>query len=340
MNTTDLQGEAETEFCYENANNSCPKLSRSLNSMAVLYVSCGTLMFITVCGNLLVIISVSHFRVLHSPTNFLSLSLALVDCLQGIVVLPFSSIRSFENCWYFGDAFCLIHSGLDTLFCLASIFHLCFISVDRYYAVCDPLLYAVKITIPLTFQCMAIGWGVSVIYSFALILSKNTEIQLEKLVLFTPCIGSCQLAFMTLWGWINFSVFFIPCFLMIGLYIKIYLVARKQATLIENMEDINSSKTGKVSKRERKAAKTLGIAVGLYVFCWVPYMISSIIDAFFEISMPPVIADFMYWGAYINAACNPLIYGFFYPWFRRALKCIITGKIFHSNSSAINLYQG
>ncbi|XP_043935022.1 trace amine-associated receptor 5-like [Protopterus annectens] len=340
MNSVFLQNDEELPFCYKSLNASCIKVMRSASAKVPAYFACVLGMLITIFGNLMVVVSVAHFKALHSPTNFLVLSLAVADFLLGVLVLPFSTVRLVETCWYFGDDFCRLHTCLDTIFCLVSIFHLCFVSFDHYCAICHPLLYPTKVTIPVVCAYIVVGWVVSVIYTSAWLYSDVLMITMGHLMTEDYCIGSCQLVFNKIWGWINFPVFFVPCFIMIGLYIKIYLVSRKQRRIIENVCESYQSRTDtKVSKRERKAAKTLGIAVGIYLFCWLPFMIDTLIDPFLNFSTPPLLFDILIWFAYFNSACNPIIYGFFYPWFRKSLKLTVTFKIFYSGSSLINLYQ-
>lgn len=95
--------------------------------------------FATVFGNSLVILAVIRERYLHTSTNLFVTSLAVADCLVGLVVMPFSALYEvLENTWFFGTDWCDIWRSLDVLFSTASILNLCVISLDRYWAINDP----------------------------------------------------------------------------------------------------------------------------------------------------------------------------------------------------------
>ncbi|XP_054847783.1 trace amine-associated receptor 5-like [Eublepharis macularius] len=334
-----MEATPPSPLCFE-INGSCYRTLHSFGVQLAIYLVCAMGVLLTVLGNLLVVISVSHFKTLHTPTNFLLLSLALADLLLGLTVLPFSTIRSVEGCWYFGDDFCRFHTFLDTLFCLTSIFHLCFISIDRHCAICDPLLYPSKFTLRVAGIYIAIGWGVPVVYTSIFLYTKAIEEGLTQFLQDMPCIGSCQLLFNKLWGWINFPVFFFPCLIMIGLYVKIFIVATRQARQISNMNKIIGSKHQLgATKTERKAAKTLGIAVGIYLLCWLPFTIDTMVDSLVNFITPPVVFDVLIWFAYFNSACNPLIYVFSYRWFRKAVKLVLTRQVFYARTSTVDLFQ-
>lgn len=326
-------------LCYE-VNGSCYRTLYPFGVQLAIYVACALGTLITVLGNLLVVIIVFHFKVLHTPTNILILSLALADLLLGLTVLPFSTIRSVESCWYFGDDFCRLHTFLDTVFCLTSIFHLCFISIDRYCAICEPLLYPTKFTIKVAFIYIGVGWAVPMTYTSILLYTKAIIEGLDHFLKDMPCIGSCQLLFNKLWGWLNFPVFFFPCLVMIVLYVKIFTVANKQARLINSMSKSTWSQLHVgASKSERKAAKALVVAVGVYLLCWFPFTIDTMVDRLLDFITPPVLFDVLIWFAYFNSACNPLIYVFSYRWFRKAVKLVLTHGIFCSRTSTVDLYQ-
>uniref|UniRef100_K7F5S9 Trace amine-associated receptor 9-like n=1 Tax=Pelodiscus sinensis TaxID=13735 RepID=K7F5S9_PELSI len=331
----------EVQYCFENINGSCYKTSWSSGIRITLYGVLGLLTILTLGGNLMVIISIAYFKQLHTPANFLIASLACADFCLGLTVLPFSSIRSIETCWYFGETFCRFHSCLDASFCYSSIFHLCFISIDRYVAVTDPLIYPIKFTVPVSGMFIAAAWIFSLTYSFSVVFSGANDKGIRELENALSCVGSCQLVFNKTWVVVSSLLYFIPFFTMIVLYHRIFAVAKRQARMIEIMNNNTQSfenYSDRVAKRERKAAKTLGIAVIAFLIFWSPYFITVIIDAFLNFITPPLVFDIMVWVTYSNSAINPLIYSLFYPWFRKAMKVIVSCKIFRLDCSTMNLF--
>ncbi|XP_051852695.1 trace amine-associated receptor 7a-like [Antechinus flavipes] len=331
------------QLCFENINGSCIKTSYSPGSRIILYLVFGSGIVLAVLGNLMVMVSILHFKQLHSPANFLIASLACADFLVGATVMPYSMVRSVESCWYFGESYCKFHSSFDGSFCYCSIFHLCFISIDRYIAVTDPLVYPTKFTMSVSGICILFSWFLAITYSFSLFYTGVNDDGLEELVSALTCVGGCQIAMNQNWVLVDFLLFFIPTLVMVILYCKIFLVAKEQARKIESMssqtESSSESYKARVSKRERKAAKTLGIAVIAFVISWFPYFIETLVDAYLGFITPTYIYEILVWFAYYNSAMNPLIYAFFYPWFQRAIKLIVTGEIFRGHSSTIDLFS-
>ncbi|XP_056419583.1 trace amine-associated receptor 4-like [Hyla sarda] len=297
---------------------------------------------LTIVGNLMVIISVSHFRQLHTPTNFLILSLATTDFLLGLTVLPYSMVRTITACWYFGDLFCRLHSCIDMTLCTTSIFHLFFIAVDRYYAICHPLHYSRKITIPVIEVYIFVSWSLPCLYSFGLVLSNVNAAGLEKQETLVPCVGSCSLEFNKIWGIISAMLsFFIPGTLMIGLYMHIFSVAKKQAKIINIIPNsINQLKNRKrkiFANAENKAARTLSMVMGMFILCWLPFFTLTVTDPYLTFSISDDIYNTVLWLGYFNSAFNPIIYGLFYPWFQKSFLLIFTGKILQLGSASFKI---
>ncbi|KAM7340729.1 hypothetical protein ACRRTK_001344 [Alexandromys fortis] len=125
---------------------------------------------------------------------------------------------------------------------------------------------------------------------------------------------------------------------MIAVYSKIFLIAKQQAQKIERMSDqtakASDSYKDRVARRERKAAKTLESQ-------WQPFAChgchTSLTPSLGFIT-PTYVYEILVWIAYYNLAMCPLIYAFFYPWFRKAIKLIVTGRILTENSLATNLF--
>ncbi|XP_026050931.1 trace amine-associated receptor 4-like [Carassius auratus] len=322
-------------LCYPLLPNSCPKQNRLTVVKVAMYAFFVLMILTTVFGNLLIIISVSHFKQLQCPTHLIVRSLAASDCLLGSLVMPYSMVRSVEGCWYLGDFVCKVHSSLDMTFCTSSLLNLSLISVDRYWAICDPLRYKMRVTNNTVTVFITFLWLFSFVYCFTVLFSGINAVGIEMLILQTYCVGNCVVFFNKQWGIIYpILTFFLPGTIMSSLYVKIFHVARKHAKVMSERVT-GGLKSQSSAHRERKAAKTLAIVIGVYLFCWLPIFTLAVLDPFFNYRTPAVVYDALFWFAYFNSACNPLIYGFFYPCFQKAFKILTSTYICalkHSNT--------
>ncbi|XP_037607460.1 trace amine-associated receptor 1-like [Sebastes umbrosus] len=253
--------------------------------------------FLIMCGNLLVIISIIYFQQLHTPTNYLILSLALADLLVGVLVLPFSVILAVCSCCF-----------LDSLF-------------DRYYAVCQPLRYRSKINVRTIVNMILVSWTVSALIGIGNTIWGLSKGQSNICLLFQD--KSKPTAIMG-----AIFMFYLPAIVMFSIYLKIFMVAQRQARSIQNTTCQNKKSGATISKMERKATKTLAIVMGIFLICWTPFFLCTSFHLFNNNAIPPPVIQMFKWLGWSNSMLNPFVYGFFYTWFRTAFRMIITGKIF------------
>lgn len=184
-------------------------------------------------GNLLVIVSVMRHRKLRVITNYFVVSLALADMLVAIWAMCFNfSVELTGGQWLFGYFMCDVWNSLDVYFSTVSILHLCCISVDRYFAIVQPLDYPLIMTHSRVAIMLCAVWTTPALVSFVPIFLEwyTTEEHLEFRKI-NPDV--CGFKVNRPYAVVSSSVsFWVPGMVMLFMYYRIYVEADRQERML------------------------------------------------------------------------------------------------------------
>ncbi|TSY83945.1 Alpha-2C adrenergic receptor [Bagarius yarrelli] len=227
---------------YLSANSSLESETRYSRTAATgLAALVAFLIVFTVVGNALVMLAVLTSRALRAPQNLFLVSLAAADILVAALVMPFSLANELMGYWHFGRAWCGAYLALDVLFCTSSIGHLCAISLDRYWSVTSAVQYNLKRTPGRIKAAILVVWLISALISSPPLFSVMDDGLAEG----TGQLPQCQLNDDTWYILASSSAsFFVPCIIMILVYVRIYRVAKTRTRTASEKKSSLDTDTG------------------------------------------------------------------------------------------------
>ncbi|XP_071569089.1 5-hydroxytryptamine receptor 2A [Temnothorax nylanderi] len=183
-------------------------------------------------GNIMVCLAVILDKTLHNMTNYFLLSLAMADLLVSLFVMPLGAILGFLGYWPFGVVWCNVYVTSDVLACSASIMHMCFISVDRYLGIRNPLRTRHTSTKRM------VGFKIAAVWLLAILVSSSiTVLGIINPENIMPRPEVCVINNRAFFVFGSLIAFYIPMIVMVTTYILTLQLLRKKARfVVENAE--------------------------------------------------------------------------------------------------------
>ena len=304
------------------------------------------IILVTLSGNFLVVLAVINYRRLRTVTNYLIVSLATADITVSVLVMPYAVLYDVAGTWRFGWIFCYFFNSCDVMCCTASILHLCTISLDRYWAITDPLRYSRCMSKTRTSILIAGAWVCSALISFIPIYSGWFVADGAAVYVDSP---ECALNVNKIYAVVSaMTSFYIPLLVMVFVYVRIFKIAQAQAREIVKQEihlnpsqsitDANKSKRS--FHKDSKAIKTLGTIMGIFIVSWLPFFLMYVILPFCESCyIPRVAISAITWLGYANSFMNPIVYAFLNKDFSNAFKRLLYCKRLRGRDTRIKMMK-
>uniref|UniRef100_A0A7N5ZXF9 G-protein coupled receptors family 1 profile domain-containing protein n=1 Tax=Anabas testudineus TaxID=64144 RepID=A0A7N5ZXF9_ANATE len=200
------------------------------------------------------------------------------------------------------DLLCSLQAFVNYSIISASIGGMVLISADRYVAICDPLHYPTRVTVRRVRIWISMCWFCSLCVILIDDITTAVDIVLSFIGPFTA---------------------------IIVLYMRVFLTAVSQARAMRShvaATTLHHSGNVLSKKSELKAARTLGIVVAWFLICFCPFYCLGFVPSSYFNNLPATSGIFL---LCISPCLNPVIYALFYPWFRKAIRLIISLQILY-----------
>ena len=298
----------------------------------------GIITIIALLGSYFVLRAFHKFRNLRTASNNILVSLSIAD---GLLAIPLI-LDIIQLCLKYNAAICphmRMHilkevDGTITLFLLSVIvLHLTLMSSERFIAIKFALRYQAIVT-KRRARIVSIVmwlWALVVIVAVPKVLHKATGKDFREFGRVMKADCKTSQVFHIKWHLVfqAVSMFLVPLLIILCSYTYIFIVSYKQRQLLRKQgRDIPEMPT---VKHHMKGARTLAIVVALCLLSIIALLVvtslrifcgKSLEDHHHQMLLEKIVYDV---AMFLNAICNPLIYGWkneeFRNAFRKMLKC-------------------
>lgn len=282
---------------------------------------------VSLLGNVLVCISVYRNTRLRTTTNIYIVALAISDLLSAIFVMPLAAGVLISGRWPFGETVCQMHAFFSLFVVYISPVTMGFTALNRYVRICkSDEQYKRFFSKWKSRVRLASAW--TFIASYILIM-RLTGLQGFH---FVPGYAACLNVHLNRFAKIVHYFVVIVLFVALPLALTIFSYRRVFKKIQEHNRVSAQALQGHggnttVSKHEIRISRSLFVVVFVFMLCWIPSWIITILARFKIIdTMPQNVQLLCSFFVNLSSTINPFIYAGMNPLFRREFRRTVLCK--------------
>ncbi|XP_061191207.1 somatostatin receptor type 2-like [Saccostrea echinata] len=299
-----LNNTTQNEFISDNS-------ETESNVLVVIYILIG---LTGLLGNILVIYVILKSPKMRTVTNMYIFNLALSDLIFLLHIAMITTTTIVKH-WVFGEALCKIFFTTVAITSFSSVLTLTSLSVDRYIAVCKPVISQKHRQPMKAVFVIVVIWTLSLLLSMPIILfSRRTSHP------FLEGKFSCTVD----WDIKAVPVYVIYVFIL-GFALPLCFISTFYTCVIVHIKSAGPAnrKRSKEQRKNHRKVTYLVLAIILsYVICWLPYWIFQIVLVIMSLYniVTIVILHICTVLTFVNSMINPFLYAFISKDFRYRFK--------------------
>ncbi|KAJ8315275.1 hypothetical protein KUTeg_007425, partial [Tegillarca granosa] len=322
---------------------------RDLASVIFLLIIYSVVFITGTLGNVCTCIVIVKNHYMQTTTNFYLFSLAISDILI-LLRLPHECYTVLESYpWRAGEAFCIFQSLLTETTSYASILTITAFTVERYIAICHPLISHKITDFKRTIKIIIGIWILSLLFALPYPIFTETFYYIDNPIIEDSLICNIGRKWTHLMQYVfqvsTFLFFVFPMTLITILYIRIAIALRKASL---NRAGSEESQGNHSCSHSRKVVLRMLVAVVVAFFiCWAPFHAQRLFTMYntnwsrnnMEIQMYMFyISGVLY---FVGSTVNPVLYNVMSKRYRQAFKETLCCCCYHrslGNQDSLLLY--
>ncbi|XP_033628808.1 trace amine-associated receptor 13c-like [Asterias rubens] len=253
----------------------CPKIYDHADLQLPRTILSSLVSLLVISGNSLCLVCLRKSQAFGGTTRVFMTSLTIADLMMGVFICVPSSTYATISGWVLGYPTCLVTAHLNFYLVTMSVLSLLLVSLNRFISVVRPFWYQ-TITPSQATVTVVVSWVMALVFSLVVLFTGGINVCFDAMLNICIPLSAQKELGISISTVTSFVVVIVVSYLLtIGIYVRLYLIARRHLRQMNNRE-ANDNPAGHVQLPLNKATITFAIVTVAFGVAYIPMILIAV----------------------------------------------------------------